>query len=115
MVVCRVLFTKNDTDTRTKRLKNALKNILHISYTNPMLHSKNRRFPPDTQHYDNIQKKLDFWDFLIYYSVRYSGIVQSVEQRTVNPFDLIFPELDLDVNSPKFRDLFLVSDFTVFA
>ena len=32
------------------------------------------------------EKSLDFCDFLIYYSVRYSGIVQSVEQRTVNPY-----------------------------
>ena len=36
------------------------------------------------------EKSLDFWDFLIYYSVRYSGIVQSVEQRTVNTNDSIF-------------------------
>ena len=32
------------------------------------------------------EKSLDFCGKLIYYSVRYSGIVQSVEQRTVNPY-----------------------------
>ena len=31
-------------------------------------------------------KGLDFWFFLVYYRQRYSGIVQSVEQRTVNPY-----------------------------
>ena len=43
------------------------------------------------------EKSLDFCDFLIYYSVRYSGIVQSVEQRTVNFLDSIFPKLDKTV------------------
>lgn len=31
-------------------------------------------------------KTLDFCLFLVYYMQRYSGIVQSVEQRTVNPY-----------------------------
>ena len=73
-------------DTRTKTAQKRTKNVLHTRYTWAMLHSENRRIPPDTQYYDNVQKTLDFWDFLIYYSVRYSGIVQSVEQRTVNPY-----------------------------
>ena len=51
-----------------------------------MLYSEILRIPPDTQHYDNVQKMLDLYNILIYYSVRYSGIVQSVEQRTVNPY-----------------------------
>ena len=43
------------------------------------------------------EKSLDFFDFLIYYSVRYSGIVQSVEQRTVNFLDSILLYLDKPV------------------
>ena len=63
--------------------QSSTKKFFHISYAQPTPYIENRRFPPDTQHYSNIQKTLDLYDFLIYYSVRYSGIVQSVEQRTV--------------------------------
>ena len=34
----------------------------------------------------NVQKVLDLCGFYGYYMSRYSGIVQSVEQRTVNPY-----------------------------
>ena len=34
----------------------------------------------------NVQKVLDLCGFYGYYISRYSGIVQSVEQRTVNPY-----------------------------
>ena len=67
---------------RQKRLKNALKNVLHTRRARP----KYTGFFADFRDLYIFEKSLDFCDFLIYYSVRYSGIVQSVEQRTVNPY-----------------------------
>ena len=43
-------------------------------------------FPEHVRHNKNLLKGLDFCLFLVYYMQRYSGIVQSVEQRTVNPY-----------------------------
>ena len=51
---------------------------------------------------------------MIYYSVRYSGIVQSVEQRTVNFSDSIFLYLDKPVYSSQFLDISEVCFGTVF-
>ena len=66
--------------TAQKRTKKCFTHMPRTAKT----HRESPGFPHITQYYDNIQKSLDFCDFLIYYSVRYSGIVQSVEQRTVN-------------------------------
>ena len=52
--------------------------------------------------------------FLVYYMQRYSGIVQSVEQRTVNFLDSIFLYLDLVANTLIFRDFSDAYDWTVF-
>ena len=54
------------------------------------------------------EKSLDFCDFLIYYSVRYSGIVQSVEQRTVNPYVTGSSPVARAKNFPVFRDFSLL-------
>ena len=40
----------------------------------------------DNFYLQNIQKVLDLCGFYGYYMSRYSGIVQSVEQRSVNPY-----------------------------
>ena len=45
--------------------------------------------------YQNIYKMLDFWGEQVYYMSRYSGIVQSVEQRTVNGNINFPPHCDL--------------------
>ena len=66
-------------------------------YTHATQGAKYTGFFADFRDLHIFEKSLDFCDFLIYYSVRYSGIVQSVEQRTVNFLDSIFPKLDKTV------------------
>ena len=65
--------------TAQKRTKKCFTHTLHRA-------PKYTGFFADFRDLYIFEKSLDFCDFLIYYSVRYSGIVQSVEQRTVNPY-----------------------------
>ena len=44
----------------------------------------------------------------VYYTVRYSGIVQSVEQRTVNPYVTGSSPVARAKNFPVFRDFLLL-------
>ena len=78
-----VLLTKKRPDTRTKTAqKRTKKCFTHTLHRGP----KYTGFFADFRNLHIFEKSLDFCDFLIYYSFRYSGIVQSVEQRTVNPY-----------------------------
>ena len=76
-----------------KQIKKGEKNVLHTLHRAP----KYTGFFADFRDLYIFEKSLDFCDFLIYYSVRYSGIVQSVEQRTVNFLDSILLYLDKPV------------------
>ncbi len=79
----RTLPSKNHPDTRTKTAqKRRKKCFTHTLHMGP----KHTGFFADFRILHNFEKSLDFCGQLIYYSVRYSGIVQSVEQRTVNPY-----------------------------
>ena len=63
----------------------------------------------------NIQKVLDLCGFYGYYMSRYSGIVQSVEQRTVNPYVTgSSPVARATVYKTAFRGSFYF-DFQVFS
>ena len=78
-----LLPTTKFPDTRTKTAqKRTKKCFTHTLHRGP----KYTGFFADFRDLYIFEKSLDFCDFLIYYSVRYSGIVQSVEQRTVNPY-----------------------------
>ena len=68
--------------TSKNRSKRHEKCFTHTLHTDP----KYTGFFADFWAAHNFEKSLDFCGQLIYYSVRYSGIVQSVEQRTVNPY-----------------------------
>ena len=65
--------------------KNTSKCTKNVLYTRRAL-AEYTGFFADFRDLSVFEKSLDFCYFLIYYSVRYSGIVQSVEQRTVNPY-----------------------------
>ena len=58
-----------------------------------------------------ILKSLDLYVCLIYYKHRYSGIVQSVEQRTVNPYVTGSSPVARAKNFPVFRDFSLLSQW----
>ncbi len=79
----RTLPSKNHPDTRTKTAqKRRKKCFTHTLHMGP----KHTGFFADFRDLYIFEKSLDFCGQLIYYSVRYSGIVHSVEQRTVNPY-----------------------------
>ena len=77
-----------------KRIPSRLFSILHRRYTE---YQNTQDFFADFRDLYIFEKSLDFCGQLIYYSVRYSGIVQSVEQRTVNFLDSILLYLDKTV------------------
>ena len=95
----RILPTKNRPDARTKTAqKRRKKCFTHTLHTDP----KYTGFFADFWAAHNFEKSLDFCGQLIYYSVRYSGIVQSVEQRTVNyAFYFTIKRSTLRRNSPQ--------------
>ena len=78
-------------------------------YTHATQGAKYTGFFADFRDLYIFEKSLDFCDFLIYYSVRYSGIVQSVEQRTVNPYVTGSSPVARAKNFPVFRDFSLLS------
>ena len=68
---------------RQKQLKKGEKKMI---YTHAAHGQNTQDFFADFRDLYIFEKSLDLYNKLIYYSVRYSGIVQSVEQRTVNPY-----------------------------